>query len=112
MPFGGLSDVRLKEGLKRDKVDELYEILSKEFHKNQDAIYYDDFVVSRGELCFDGRENEPLAIKGHLRPIDTLKRVLGKSRIYVEKFSREVVEKSREICGNHHKISVICPSCW
>ena len=83
-PFGGLSDVRarLEEGFKRDKVDELYEILSKEFPKNQDVIYYDDFVVSREELYFKGKENKPLTIKGHLRLIGTLKRVLGKNRIY------------------------------
>ena len=43
--FGGLSGARarLNAGFVEDKVNGLYEILSKHFTKNQDIIYYDDF---------------------------------------------------------------------
>ena len=78
-----LNDARakLEAEFKKDRVEGLYEILSKHFPKNQNAIYYDDFYVKDWELYYDGKD-EPLTIKGHLRLIGTLKRVLGKNRIY------------------------------
>ena len=72
---------RLNAGFLEDRVNELYEILSEHFPKNQDVIYYDDFEVKSGKLYYKGRD-EPLTKKGHLRLIKTLKRLLGKNRIY------------------------------
>ena len=65
----------------KDKVNELYEILSEHFPKNQDVIYYDDFEVKSGELFYEGRD-ETLTKKGRLRLFKTLKRLLGKNRVY------------------------------
>ena len=83
MSFGGLSSARarLNAGFVEDKVNGLYEILSEQFPKNQDVIYYEDFESIRGELYFKGTE-EPLMRKGCLKPYKTLIRILGKNRIY------------------------------
>ena len=62
-------------------VNGLYEILSEHFPKNQNVIYYDDFVAIRGESYFKGRD-KPLMRKGHLKSYKTLIRILGKNRIY------------------------------
>ena len=81
--FGGLSGARasLNAGFVEDKVNGLYEILSENFPKNQNVIYYDDFESIRGELYFKGR-GEPLMRKGCLKPYKSLIRILGKNRIY------------------------------
>ena len=81
--FRGLSGarVRLNAGFVEDKVNELYEILSEHFPKNQNVIYYDDFESIRGELYFKGKD-EPLTKKGRLKPYKSLIRILGKNRIY------------------------------
>ena len=72
---------RLNVGFVEDKVNGLYEILSKHFLKIQVVIYYDDFESVRGELYFKGRD-EPLTRKGHLKPYKSLIRILGRNRIY------------------------------
>ena len=77
--FGGLSGarVRLNAGFVEDKVNRLYEILSKQFPMNQNVIYYDDIESMQGELYFKDRD-EPLMRKGRLKPYKSLIRILGK----------------------------------
>ena len=81
--FRGLSGARarLNAGFVEDKVNELYEILSEHFPKNQAVIYYDDFESIQGELYFKGRD-ELLTRKRLLKPYKSLIRILGKNRIY------------------------------
>ena len=75
-----LKDAReeLEAGFKKNKVNELYKILSNGFPKNLDVIYYDDFYVSGRALYFDGKDHDPLTINRCLRPIVTLIRKLKK----------------------------------
>ena len=49
--------------------------------KNQEVIYYDDFESIHGELYFKGRD-EPLMMKGRLKPYKFVIIILGKNRIY------------------------------
>ena len=81
--FRGLSGarVRLNAGFVEDKVNGLYELLSEDFPKNQNVIYYDDLESIRGELYFKDRD-KPLMRKGHLKPYKSIIRILGKNRIY------------------------------